>query len=138
MKWPELLAEEICNVQPMSGNVGLEFAFKISEKFDWNDDENPYHICDGKWGGWGPQSWYTFEWSKNVFEIETIVIKENLPEGYDCKHEYKWKRCWDDNAQLWRKVSEEELKLLPVLRDRLFPTIKFDKISIPIIKNIND
>ena len=27
MKWPELLAEEICNVQPMSGNVGLEFAF---------------------------------------------------------------------------------------------------------------
>ena len=135
MRFPELSAEDICGVQPMSGAIGLSFMIDSSKKErDW-DNANPWNIFDGKWGGWGPASWFTFPWgNRNVFEIETNVSKENLAPVIQCVRQDYWKRCWDNTAQVWRDVSEEELKQLPKLESREVPEFKFDKITLPVIQ----
>jgi len=84
MNFPILSVKDIYEVQLMTADTGVSFALTFSSKKEQEfDNINPYNVFDGKWGGWGPASWFVFPWSgSNVFEIETNIIRENLAPGY--------------------------------------------------------
>jgi hypothetical protein len=67
------------------------------------DNINPYHVLDGKWGGWGQPMWFVFPaiHPKNVFEV-----------GFLTKGK-QWVRVWDCDANSWRDVTPEEHQKLP-------------------------
>lgn len=69
-------------------------------------DINPYHIHDGKWGGFGPPSWFNFPWGRrNVYET-SIAHDGDFVQRF-------WLKCWDDEAQRWREITDEERAQLP-------------------------
>ncbi len=122
----------------MTGPTDLAFEIKFTTKEEDNQFElvNPYRICDGKWGGMGgTQQWYVFkDTGGNVYEKDSRYSTEDLPEGYNGRTSYFWKRVWDNPKQCWRSITPEELSTLPVLEDKLWKPISFDKFTFPTFK----
>lgn len=110
--------KDVCNIQPMSGSSQTFFPVEFTtEKED--EDINPYHIRDGKWGGMGRQCWYRFDTigldKKNVYEMDSTT--EKVSEYEEIRDEY-WVRVFDYKQEKWREITEEETLLLPKLGPR--------------------
>ena len=74
------------------------------------DQVNPWHIKDGKWGGWGPAYW--------KFAHEHGFAKGDVIEWRHVEGQRRWWRVWVDVDQRWRKLTEEETNRLPALGER--------------------
>jgi len=113
--------------------MNFPYAFKYGGTCSL-DEVNPYHVMDGKWGGFGPTSWFRIEKEgiapKNVYEKSQYYPRE-------------WVRVWDHSLQKWRPIYVHEHKLLPDLSEeneylkkqikRLNDPEVFGKITLPII-----
>jgi hypothetical protein len=72
-----------------------------------NSTINPWHICDGNWGGFGPQLWVRaegFGFAKGDV-IERAFVNSDRA-GYLA---YEWRRVWIDSAHSWRDLTVEEI-----------------------------
>ncbi len=124
--------------------MSYSIPFKIltaEESAERERTENPYHIMDGKWGGWGSASWRVFPHihPKNVFEHAYKHSK-----GKTQSRAYWW-RVWDFDKQIWRKIKTSEFKKLPVLKQPPKPVSfnklrknfgRFPKVVFPIIRQV--
>lgn len=117
----------------------FKIKFLSKEESEAANNVDPYCICDGGWGGMGPQVWFTFDWSgKNVFETGTRPLDKFHAEPYQDQQicQECWKRVWDDIEKHWRDVTPEELSKLPELREH-GPIGRFEKFSFPLIKTVS-
>lgn len=92
---------------------------------------NPYHVRDGKWGGFGPPTWFAGidpENPKNVFEIK------RKHDSFSGTVENFYFRVWDFEKSVWRDLTDDE-KILFTIPVRHVNIPKFDKIKIPSFKN---
>ena len=125
--------------------------FKFSSDTDYNNI-NPYHVMDGKWGGFGPALWHRLSdvHPNNVWEMGTRSSKQERDGDFDvCIIHNFWLRVWDNEKQIWREITEDEHKKLPVLPERKsqqrwnwkdvdfkIPIINMSNVSIPDIISI--
>lgn len=106
------------------------------KKISIYDNMNPYHVRDGKWGGMGIQYWFNnFENlpSRNVYEKSTECISKSSEESIIRPF---WNRVWDNDKNKWRKLNNQEKKLLPKLSPRKI-IYSFEKYILPIIDTFN-
>jgi hypothetical protein len=111
------------------------FDFKIftKEESEAFDNINPYHVFDGRWGGWGVTTWYKCKDTLDVIQI-------NHGPG-DLEIERIWRnkeQKWDkeilptDYGQLRREIDIRAVNEWREKR-RNEPPATFDKMIYPII-----
>lgn len=86
----------------------------------WEDFDqiSPWHIMDGKWGGWGPSYW------RRAHEFG--FAKSDVVEWRRVEGKQEWYRVWIEADNKWRELTAEEITRLPVFKP--FPRLRFDQI----------
>jgi hypothetical protein len=101
----------------------------IPFSFDANDLQNinPYHVMDGKWGGWGPSFWRRArgQWG---FAQGDVVEWRRVWEDDVSRDE--WYRVWIDKDAVWRDLTTEEIDRLPALT-RVRPPLEWRPLTSP-------
>lgn len=82
-------------------------------------DQNPHHVMDGPWGGWGPAFWIAEDedgW--DVYE------RELLPGARLDNRQYRWARMWDNAAKQWRLMTAAEVEKLSKRYPQIAPPVE--------------
>ena len=111
--------------------------FKLTYKYG-EDQTNPYHIRDGKWGGMGGyQQWFIGLIHLKIVDDENVYETSRKYITFDKDGKYHltfWHRFWNFKEEIWQPMeclSPEKLSRLPVFNLEYIRNVDFNKIYFP-------